>query len=116
MSQTLQIFQYDSFYDLYSNSSLIRSVWDLRQELLASLVSLQLVNVLHEDALILKDITLGPQVEAVVPVGEQKTLTTSGPGGIPKKNKKNQNQLELRKQPVRMSWTYMCLSIFLDSL
>lgn len=60
------------------------------------------MNVLHEDALILKDITLGPQVEAVVPVGEQKTL--SGPGGIPKKKKKkNQNQLELRKQPVRMS-------------
>lgn len=42
-------------------------VRDLRQELLASLVGLQLVNVLHKDALILEHVTLGPQVEAVVP-------------------------------------------------
>lgn len=45
---------------------------DLRQELLASLVCLQLVNVLHKDALILEHITLGPQVEAVVPERQQK--------------------------------------------
>lgn len=44
------------------------------------------MNVLHEDALILEDITLGPQVEAVVPVGEQKTLTTGGQGVFKKKN------------------------------
>lgn len=40
---------------------------NLRQELLAGLVCLQLVNVLHENALVLKHITLGLQVEAVVP-------------------------------------------------
>lgn len=45
------------------------SVPDLRQELLASLVCLQLVNVLHQDALVLEHVTLGPQVEAVVPGG-----------------------------------------------
>lgn len=39
----------------------------LRQELLAGLVCLQLVNVLHKDTLILEDVTLCPQVEAVVP-------------------------------------------------
>ena len=44
---------------------------DLRQELLAGLVCLQLVNVLHKDTLILEHVTLGPQVEAVVPEGEQ---------------------------------------------
>lgn len=41
--------------------------WNLRQELLAGLVCLQLVNVLHEDALVLKHVTLGLQVKAVVP-------------------------------------------------
>lgn len=40
---------------------------NLRQELLAGFVCLQLVNVLHKDALVLKHITLGLQVEAVVP-------------------------------------------------
>lgn len=39
----------------------------LRQELLAGLVRLQLVNVLHEDALVFEHVTLGFQVEAVVP-------------------------------------------------
>lgn len=45
--------------------------WNLRQELLASLVCLQLVNVFHEDALVLEHVTLRPQVEAVVPEGQQ---------------------------------------------
>lgn len=45
---------------------------NLRQELLAGLVCLQLVNVLHKDALVLKHITFGLQVEAVVPGQEQK--------------------------------------------
>lgn len=45
---------------------------NLRQELLAGLVCLQLVNVLHQDALVLKHITLGLQVEAVVPGQEQR--------------------------------------------
>lgn len=53
-----------------------RWVWDLRQELLASLVCLQLVNVLHKDALILEHVTLGPQVEAVVPGGQQRGKKT----------------------------------------
>lgn len=44
---------------------------NLRQQLLAGLVSLQLVNVLHKDALVLKHVTLGLQVEAVVPGWEQ---------------------------------------------
>lgn len=44
---------------------------DLRQELLAGLVCLQLVNVLHKDSLILEHVTLGPQVEAVVPERER---------------------------------------------
>uniref|UniRef100_A0A3P8VMN6 Uncharacterized protein n=1 Tax=Cynoglossus semilaevis TaxID=244447 RepID=A0A3P8VMN6_CYNSE len=44
-------------------------IWfvDLRQELLAGLVCLQLVNVLHKNTLILEHITLGLQVEAVIP-------------------------------------------------
>lgn len=40
---------------------------NLRQELLAGLVCLQLVNVLHKDALVFKHVTLGLQVKAVVP-------------------------------------------------
>ena len=47
---------------------------DLRQELLAGLICLQLVNVLHEDALVLEDVTLCPQVQTVVPGNDgQKT-------------------------------------------
>lgn len=45
---------------------------DLRQELLAGLVCLQLVNMLHKNALVFKHVALGPQVEAVVPDGKQK--------------------------------------------
>lgn len=41
--------------------------WNLRQKLLAGLVCLQLVNVLHKDTLVLKHVTLGLQVKAVVP-------------------------------------------------
>lgn len=44
----------------------------LRQELLASLVGLQFVNVLHKDSLILEHVTLRPQVEAVVPGAKSK--------------------------------------------
>lgn len=40
----------------------------ISQELLASLVCLQLVNVLHKNALVLEHVTLGPQVKAVVHV------------------------------------------------
>lgn len=47
---------------------------NLRQKLLASLICLQFVDVLHQDALVFEDITLGPQVETVVPGGtENKT-------------------------------------------
>lgn len=40
---------------------------DLREELLAGSVCLQLVDVLHEDTLVLEHVTFGPQVQAVVP-------------------------------------------------
>lgn len=40
---------------------------NLRQKLLASLVCLQLVDVLHEDAFVFEDVTFGLQVETVVP-------------------------------------------------
>lgn len=43
---------------------------NLRQKLLASLVSLQLVNVLHKNALVLEHVALSSQVEAVVPVAQ----------------------------------------------
>lgn len=51
----------------------------LRQELLAGFIGLQLVNVLHKDALVLEDVTLGPQVEAVVPetAGEETSISQS---------------------------------------
>lgn len=47
-----------------------RLTFNLRQKLLAGLVSLQLVNVLHQNALVLEHVTLGPQVEAVVPAAQ----------------------------------------------
>lgn len=79
---------------------------DLRQELLAGLVCLQLVNVLHQDALVLKHITLGPQVEAVVPGKEEKI------------HFKRCKDLSVTAVTIRASVTatHMCLSIFLDSL
>lgn len=40
---------------------------DLREKLLAGSVSLQLVDVLHEDSLVLEHVAFGPQVQAVVP-------------------------------------------------
>lgn len=43
----------------------------LRQKLLASLICLQFVNVLHQDAFVFEDITLGLQVETVVPGGNR---------------------------------------------
>lgn len=39
----------------------------LRQELLAGLVCLELVNVLHQDTFVLEHVTLCPQIQAVVP-------------------------------------------------
>lgn len=45
---------------------------NLRQKLLASLICLQFMDVLHQDAFVFKDITLGPQVETVVPEGNRK--------------------------------------------
>lgn len=41
----------------------------LRQELLASFVCLELVDVLHQDPLVLEDVALDLQVQAVVPSG-----------------------------------------------
>lgn len=46
-------------------------VLDLPQKLLAGLVCLQLVDVLHEDTLVLEHITLHLKVEAVVPAGRK---------------------------------------------
>lgn len=81
---------------------------DLRQELLAGLVCLQLVNVLHKDALVLEHVTLGPQVEAVVP----------GRGNRAGKEVRGHQShwTQFKWLLTRRSWTYMCLSIFLDSL
>lgn len=46
-------------------------VLDVPQKLLAGLVCLQLVDVLHEDTLVLEHITLHLKVEAVVPAGRK---------------------------------------------
>lgn len=46
----------------------------LRQELLAGLVCLELVNVLHQDTFVLEHVTLCPQIQAVVPEGETELL------------------------------------------
>lgn len=123
---------------------------NLRQELLAGLVCLQLVNVLHKDALVLKHITLGLQVEAVVPGRRQrkknmnlKSCKRSATAGkyiniqFNSMLSVDRNEIKFKfklgrkvlyktedlKQPEQMIWpsvtassTYMCLSIFLDSL
>jgi len=43
----------------------------LRQQLLASLISLQFVDMLHEDTLVLEHISLSSEVQAVVPEQEK---------------------------------------------
>ena len=53
----------------YQNGSNKKS--NLREKLSASLVCLQLVDVLHQDALVFEDITLGSQIETVVPGGTE---------------------------------------------
>ncbi len=50
----------------------------LRQELLAGLVCLELVNVLHQDTFVLEHVTLRPQIQAVVPEGETELLYIYG--------------------------------------
>lgn len=44
---------------------------DLRQKLLASLVCLQLMDVLHQDSFVLEHVTFNLQVQAVVPGKER---------------------------------------------
>jgi hypothetical protein len=55
---------------------------NLRQELLAGLVCLQLVDVLHEDALVFEHIPFDLQVQAVIPAGDSVTLVNSGTCGF----------------------------------
>lgn len=64
--QVVSIFIFFSTKFLWTSG--LRAVWCyLREELLAGSVSLQLVDVLHEDALVLEHVTFGPQVQAMVP-------------------------------------------------
>lgn len=46
----------------------------LRQELLASLICLELVDVLHQDPLVLEHVALDLQVQAVIPTGTERTV------------------------------------------
>lgn len=111
---------------------------NLRQKLLAGLVSLQLVNVLHENALVLEHITLGPQVEAVVPAAQAENsheeqfqshnmIIMQEHWRFTHAFSEFRRQLSLTGFWMYMlqKWaastekcceTYMCLSIFLDSL
>lgn len=54
-------------YAKVTSVSIFESYFDLRQELLASLVSLQFVDVLHEDPLVFENISLSFEVQVVVP-------------------------------------------------
>lgn len=53
------------------NVKLLPEQFYLRQQLLASLISLQFVDVLHEDAFVLEHISLSSEVQAVVPEQEK---------------------------------------------
>lgn len=77
----------------------------LRQQLLAGLIGLQLVDVLHQDAFVLEDVSLGLPVETVVP-GTENTLQPR----LLRHGKPRQ------VAPVATADAHMCLSIFLDSL
>jgi len=57
------------FPSLQNGSVTVRQ--HLRQELLASFVCLELVDVLHQDPLVLEHVTLDLQVQAVVPKGTE---------------------------------------------
>ena len=64
----------DTFPHPTDTGTLYRQFY-LRKELLASPVGLQFVDVLHKDALVLEDVTLGPEVQTVVPGGQKDTFS-----------------------------------------
>lgn len=70
------------------------------------------MDVLHQDAFVFEDITLGPQIETVVPAQNRKYLR----GSLEQDASLIITTLAYSPAMSAEIHTYMCLSIFLDSL